>query len=70
MISLEKLTKLEVDSYQDNHGSKTSMKSYLFQKMMDKTNSKMIDYKTFLAIMNGHTNIAQSENFNWVSDAI
>ncbi len=37
---------------------------------MDKTNSKMIDYKTFLAIMNGHTNIAQSENFNWVSDAI
>jgi len=36
MISLEKSTKLVVDSYQDNHGSKTSMKSYLFQKMRSK----------------------------------
>lgn len=37
---------------------------------MDKTGSKMIDYKTFLAIMNGNNNLPQSENFNWVEDAI
>jgi len=36
MISLEKSTKLVVDLYQDNHGSKTLMKSYLFQKMRSK----------------------------------
>jgi hypothetical protein len=30
----------------------------------------MVDYKTFLAIMNGNTNITQSENFNWVEEAV
>ena len=32
--------------------------------------NKMIDYKTFLAIMNGHNNLTQSENFNWVDEAL
>lgn len=37
---------------------------------MDRNKNKMIDYKTFLAIMNGHNNLAQSENFNWVDEAL
>lgn len=37
---------------------------------MDRNKSKMIDYKTFLAIMNGNNNLAQSENFNWVDEAL
>jgi len=27
---------------------------------MDKANAKMVDYKTFLTIMNGSTNLGQS----------
>lgn len=37
---------------------------------LDKAQNKIIDYKTFLTIMNGNTNITQSENFNWVEEAI
>ena len=33
---------------------------------MDKNHSKMIDYKTFLAFINGNTNINSSEQFDWV----
>lgn len=37
----------------------TDEKENLFT-YMDKVQNKMIDYKTFLAIMNGNTNITQS----------
>jgi len=36
---------------------------------MDKSKSKMIDYKTFLAVMNGN-NINSSEQFDWVEETI
>lgn len=33
---------------------------------MDKTKTNMIDYKTFLSVMNGESNMVQSEKFDWV----
>lgn len=36
---------------------------------MDKSNSQIIDYKNFLQIMNGNTNITQPEHFNWVEES-
>jgi hypothetical protein len=37
---------------------------------MDKTHNKMIDYKTFLALINSNPNLTQSENFHWVDEAV
>lgn len=37
---------------------------------MDKNHSKMIDYKTFLSLMNGNNNVNSSEQFDWVENTI
>jgi Ca2+-binding EF-hand superfamily protein len=37
---------------------------------MDKTHSSVIDYKTFLTIMNGNSSPPQAENFDWAQHAL
>lgn len=33
---------------------------------MDKNNTHVVDYKTFLSYMNGTNSVQESEKFNWV----
>ena len=37
---------------------------------MDKRKTKMIDYKNFLAIMNGNASIIESEKFDWAEEVL
>jgi Ca2+-binding EF-hand superfamily protein len=37
---------------------------------MDKGNTKVIDYKTFLALMNGESSTVQSEKFDWAEKTL